>query len=104
MIHRFAALLAVFVFHNHVDALNPLRRMFSRNPGRSIPVETMPDIRPEPVVVPKPSIAGIDVDVKNIFAANKQWIAEKETEDPAFFKKLGSVHKPSYMWIGTTSD
>ena len=53
-------------------------------------------------MVPKPSLTGIDVEVKNIFTANKKWIAEKEAEDPAFFKKLGSVHKPSYMWIGTT--
>ena len=47
-----------------------------------------------------PSINGIDKDMSNVFIANRKWKAAKEAEDPNFFKTLGSVHRPSYMWIG----
>jgi len=49
-----------------------------------------------------PSINGIDKDMSNVFVSNKKWKAQKEAEDPNFFKTLGSVHKPNYMWIGAS--
>lgn len=42
-----------------------------------------------------------DKDTSNIFAQNQQWKHSKLAQDPFFFNKLGSVHKPKYMWIGT---
>jgi hypothetical protein len=38
--------------------------------------------------------------LQNVFYQNQAWKAEKLTEDPDFFKKLGSTHKPEFMWIG----
>lgn len=29
-----------------------------------------------------------------------RWVAQKTTEDPDFFKRLASVHKPEYFFIG----
>jgi carbonic anhydrase len=42
----------------------------------------------------------VDRDLLDIFAQNEKWVRDKEAEDPNFFKKLGSGHNPSYMWIG----
>ena len=42
-----------------------------------------------------------DKDISNIFAQNQQWKHSKLAQDPFFFNKLGSVHKPKFMWIGT---
>lgn len=42
-----------------------------------------------------------DKDISNIFRQNQEWKHGKLRQDPFFFKKLGSVHKPRYMWIGT---
>jgi hypothetical protein len=46
---------------------------------------------------------GKDVDNKNldnIFAQNQVWKNNKLKDDPEFFNKLGSTHKPEFMWIG----
>eukprot|EP00978_Attheya_sp_CCMP212_P033053 scaffold131606_cov54-Attheya_sp.AAC.1 len=42
----------------------------------------------------------MDKDISNIFEQNLEWKAEKEAEDPDYFTKLGSQHKPAYLWIG----
>jgi hypothetical protein len=44
-----------------------------------------------------------DKDISNIFRQNQEWKHSKLRQDPFFFNKLGSVHKPRYMWIGTFS-
>lgn len=41
-----------------------------------------------------------DMNLDNIFRQNEQWVRAKKAEDPLFFDKLGSVHRPNYMWIG----
>jgi hypothetical protein len=41
-----------------------------------------------------------DRDLTNIYIQNQIWKKEKLEEDADFFKKLGSGHKPDYMWIG----
>lgn len=41
-----------------------------------------------------------DKDLDHIFRANELWVRSKKAEDPLFFDKLGSIHKPDYMWIG----
>jgi hypothetical protein len=42
-----------------------------------------------------------DKDISNIFRQNQEWKHSKLRQDPFFFNKLGSIHKPRYMWIGT---
>ena len=42
----------------------------------------------------------VDKEISNIFQQNKEWKDRKEREDPDYFKKLGSGHHPTYMWIG----
>jgi hypothetical protein len=39
-------------------------------------------------------------DLQNIFYQNQAWKAKKLVEDPDFFAKLGTTHKPDFMWIG----
>jgi len=39
-------------------------------------------------------------DINNIFRQNRDWVSQKNSDDPDFFKNLGSKHTPSYMWIG----
>ena len=39
-------------------------------------------------------------DLQNVFFQNQAWKAEKMAEDPEFFDRLGSTHKPEFMWIG----
>ena len=39
---------------------------------------------------------GLDV----LFAGNAQWKKEMLAKDKDFFKKLGTTHKPDYMYIG----
>lgn len=29
-----------------------------------------------------------------------RWVAQKTADDPEFFKKLASVHKPEFLFIG----
>lgn len=41
-----------------------------------------------------------DKDLADILQQNLEWIDEMKAEDPAFFDKLGSGHKPTYFWIG----
>lgn len=41
-----------------------------------------------------------DKDLNHIFRQNELWVEAKKAQDPAFFDKLGSVHRPDYMWIG----
>jgi type IV secretory pathway VirB10-like protein len=43
-----------------------------------------------------------DKDISNIFRQNQEWKHSKLRQDPFFFNKLGSTHKPRYMWIGTS--
>ena len=44
----------------------------------------------------KTSSAGI----KDILANNRQWVATKNAEDPAFFQRLADGQKPRYLFIG----
>lgn len=37
---------------------------------------------------------------QRIFAANKQWVEKKNTEDPDFFKHLAEEQNPDYLYIG----
>jgi hypothetical protein len=41
-----------------------------------------------------------DKDMSNIYRQNQIWKQQKLDEDRDFFNKLGSAHKPDYMWIG----
>jgi hypothetical protein len=41
-----------------------------------------------------------DKSMSNIYEQNQIWKQQKLYEDQDFFKKLGSGHKPDYMWIG----
>jgi hypothetical protein len=41
-----------------------------------------------------------DRDLRDIFRQNLAWKKAKEDADPNYFEKMGSVHKPKYMWIG----
>jgi carbonic anhydrase len=41
-----------------------------------------------------------DKDMECIYEKNQVWKQQKLDEDADFFKTLGSVHKPDYMWIG----
>jgi hypothetical protein len=43
---------------------------------------------------------GPDKDIECIYGKNQVWKQQKLDEDADFFKTLGSVHKPDYMWIG----
>jgi hypothetical protein len=38
--------------------------------------------------------------MKKIFKQNAAWVESKTISDPEYFKKLGSGHKPNYLWIG----
>lgn len=42
----------------------------------------------------------VNADYAELFEANKEWIDFKLSQDPGFFKKLSSEHKPSVLWIG----
>eukprot|EP00961_Rhodomonas_salina_P060012 805935-Rhodomonas_salina.2 len=53
----------------------------------------------------RPAVTGMQMATKEevlapLFEANKKWIAKKKSEDPKFFDRLGSVHKPEVFWIG----
>lgn len=39
-------------------------------------------------------------DINNLLENNEEWVKRKLDENPNFFKKLGSEHKPHYFWIG----
>jgi len=41
-----------------------------------------------------------DKDLNHIFHQNHLWVESKKAADPLFFDKLGSIHRPDYMWIG----
>jgi carbonic anhydrase len=41
-----------------------------------------------------------DQNLDKVFRQNEIWRREMSTEDPLFFEKLGSGHKPRYLWIG----
>jgi len=41
-----------------------------------------------------------DKDLDHIFRQNELWVQSKKAKDPLFFEKLGSIHRPDYMWIG----
>jgi hypothetical protein len=49
---------------------------------------------------PKPKPKRYDKDLTNIYIQNQIWKQKKLDEDEDFFEKLGSGHKPDYMWIG----
>lgn len=36
----------------------------------------------------------------NIFEANKRWVAERNAEDPDFFKHLAAEQNPDFLYIG----
>lgn len=38
--------------------------------------------------------------LEQLFQKNRDWAAEKVTEDPDFFAKLASQQSPEYLWIG----
>jgi hypothetical protein len=40
----------------------------------------------------------------NVFEQNEVWRQSKLKIDPEYFTKLGSGHKPKYMWIGMHQD
>ncbi|MEN9920060.1 MAG: hypothetical protein RL662_2496 [Bacteroidota bacterium] len=37
---------------------------------------------------------------KDVFEANKRWVAEKNATDPDFFKQLASEQNPDFLYIG----
>ncbi len=38
--------------------------------------------------------------IERLLLENKAWAAEKTTDDPKFFKRLSSIQKPDFLWIG----
>ena len=38
--------------------------------------------------------------LKNLFIANKNWVAEKLKADRHYFKRLVDQQSPEYLWIG----
>lgn len=38
--------------------------------------------------------------LKDLLAHNRNWAAEREAEDPDYFKRLSQLQKPEYLWIG----
>ncbi|CAM9238439.1 unnamed protein product, partial [Ascophyllum nodosum] len=38
--------------------------------------------------------------ITHLLENNKKWVEQKNAEDPDFFKRLASVHKPEYLFIG----
>jgi len=38
--------------------------------------------------------------IERLLLENKAWAAEKLTDDPKFFKRLSSIQKPDFLWIG----
>jgi carbonic anhydrase len=38
--------------------------------------------------------------MEKIFAGNRQWVTQKLSEDPDYFKKLARGQKPEYLFIG----
>jgi carbonic anhydrase len=38
--------------------------------------------------------------LQECFVANRKWAAQELKEDPDFFQRLGSIHKPDLLWIG----
>jgi carbonic anhydrase len=40
------------------------------------------------------------VELKDLFAQNRDWAEEMTRQDPAFFERLSSQQGPEYLWIG----
>lgn len=40
------------------------------------------------------------MEYKNIFEANREWVAKMKGEDPSFFEKLAIEQTPEYLYIG----
>lgn len=38
--------------------------------------------------------------LETIFAQNRAWAAERNRQDPGFFKRLAAQQAPEYLWIG----
>jgi carbonic anhydrase len=38
--------------------------------------------------------------LQDCFVANRKWAASELAEDPEFFRRLTSLHKPEMLWIG----
>jgi len=38
--------------------------------------------------------------IERLLLENKAWASEKTTDDPKFFKRLSSIQKPDFLWIG----
>ena len=39
-------------------------------------------------------------DLERLFAANREWSASMQAEDPAYFDQLAKIQAPEYLWIG----
>ena len=76
-----------------VEAFN-VKKLF-RFGSKSMPKLDAPPPTAEKTPRPYP-----DKDIMDIFSQNQAWKQKKLVEDEDFFNKLGSEHKPDYMWIG----
>ncbi|QWK79500.1 carbonate dehydratase [Ochrobactrum sp. BTU1] len=38
--------------------------------------------------------------ISDLFDHNRQWAAEREREDPGYFRRLSAMQRPEYLWIG----
>ena len=81
-----------------VVAFSPLKSIRSRLGKKAAPTIAAPS--PALDTNGKASEPRPDKELLDVFAQNKVWIEEKKEGDPAYFNKLGAVHKPDYMWIG----
>lgn len=45
-------------------------------------------------------VRSVDDAMSSIFENNEIWRKKMKENDPEYFDKLGSGHKPEYMWIG----
>lgn len=40
------------------------------------------------------------MDFRALLENNRRWVAERTAEDPQYFARLASVHRPRFLWIG----
>jgi len=51
-------------------------------------------------IATQPASIATDKGIGRLLAANAEWRVSKAAQDPTFFRQLGSVHEPEFMWIG----
>jgi carbonic anhydrase len=96
--------MAMITQHFQVDALassprSLFRRLFKEKVGT--PSKMPPMLDKEVINVnPNKHYGETHKDINNLLIQNLEFVEAKKAPDPLYFQKLGSVHKPKYLWIG----